>query len=116
MGSATFTGEVLGESDVGVDVEEGGILVSAVSLGITAAADGGGRGRLSTIIAGVMLGTMPGVCAGWGRLCLNSSNFMCMCFVLVWVYIYIYFFNKRMANVVVCIFYVVVRIRAVWHV
>ena len=44
MGGATFTGEVLDESDAGVGGEEGGMCASAVSLSVKPAADGGTRG------------------------------------------------------------------------
>ena len=44
VGGAVFTGEVLGESESGVRVEEGGVCAPAVSLGITSAAGGRSRG------------------------------------------------------------------------
>ena len=44
VGDAVLAGELLGEGESGVGVEEGGISFPAVSLGITSAASGGSRG------------------------------------------------------------------------
>jgi len=44
VGGAVLACEVMGEGDLGVGVEEGGVSSPAVSLGITSAASGENRG------------------------------------------------------------------------
>ena len=46
MGGAVYAGEVMGEGESGVGVEEGGMCAPALSLGITSAAGRGGGGSV----------------------------------------------------------------------